>query len=660
MLSMLPYGRRVCSLWLRGVTLTVASALWLIVPIPAVATDWPNWGGPAASGHSDETGLLEAWPAGGPRVCWRRDLGQGYASFAVVNGRAYTAEQDLWGQYLLCLDAETGRTIWRERFAAAYEAAGIYPGPRSTSAIADGRVFLVTPDAVVLAFDAITGAQVWRVETQARFHGAGTEFGYSASPRVLEGKVVLPIGGPNAAVVALDAATGATVWTAGDEPASYCTLQTLTLDGEILLLAYLQNGLLLCRLNDGSVVWREELSHGYDEHSAMPLVVDQEFIISGPFRAGATAYRVSQEPERIHAAIRWSSPKLSNDTASSVVVDGAIYGFDLRDPQAKAHRPSRGEFRCLDWETGAVRWSDTTIGHATVLVADGKLWLFNDRGELIVAHADATAYRELGRGSVFQDEICWTAPALADGRLYLRSMTGAVCLDVRQPVTSETTDAATSGSALTLDDSVQHTRRWRLDWLINGEREHPFMRPTFAELGEWYLWCLATLLPVALVFGVIQFVWPTRAAWWTVGLLILWAGLAFFATPVLNLWGQRFVFTWPATLFATFAGMVCLQLHWHGRVLSWRTAILARLVLFSFALECVGYFWLLRRFSLPHEWVFLLGFPVAWWPTTLVARSARRRGVSLLSLTFWTMAFSIYYWSCGGWHLLQTWLAGRG
>src|SRR5581483_2323889 len=107
-----------------------------------------------------------------------------------------------------------------------------------------------------------------------------------------------------------------------------------------------------------------------------------------------------------------------------------VFGFDLRQLQTSKHRKSRGEFRCLAWDTGKVCWSTDRIGHASVLAADGKLFLLNDSGELILARADPAEYRELARTQLFADETCWTPPTLDDGRLFVRSPSRGVCVYV--------------------------------------------------------------------------------------------------------------------------------------------------------------------------------------------------------------------------------------
>ena len=143
---------------------------------------------------------------------------------------------------------------------------------------------------------------------------------------------------------------------------------------------------------------------------------------------------------------------MSNDVCSSVLVDGFVYGFDIRDVQSKPHRPSRGQFRCIEFLTGRERWAngpanrmehadsppsdmppELPIGQATVLYADGKLILFNDLGELILARANPDRYEELARSRVLGGELCWTQPMLLDGRLYVRNHSRAACLVLRDP-----------------------------------------------------------------------------------------------------------------------------------------------------------------------------------------------------------------------------------
>ncbi|MBC8117704.1 MAG: PQQ-like beta-propeller repeat protein, partial [Candidatus Saccharimonas sp.] len=406
----------------------------------ADAADWPQWRGPNRDAVSVETGLAESWAESGPPVLWTKEIGKGYSSFIAAGDRVWTQTQTLYEQAVVCLDAATGETIWSQKYGWPYDGGGLYPGPRATPTWHAGRIYYAAPEGTIGCLDARTGRSIWETNPKKTFHGRGTDFGCAASPVVVDGLVIVPVGGLDASVIALDARDGSLVWKSGESPASYASVLPITLNGRPRIVALLENSLAIIDRANGRLLWEDEFSNGYDEHSAAPLYREPFLMIAGPFRSGAKCYRlVEEEPVEggqggigaagtIKPKTAWETPKFSNDIASSVLVDGYVYGFDLKDAQSRLNRPSRGEFRCLDFETGQIVWSTDQAGHANIIVADGKLILFNDKGELILARANPEQYEELARTTVFQDEICWSAAALCNGRLFLRTQTRAACL----------------------------------------------------------------------------------------------------------------------------------------------------------------------------------------------------------------------------------------
>src|SRR5207253_1066 len=108
----------------------------------------------------------------------------------------------------------------------------------------------------------------------------------------------------------------------------------------------------------------------YDEHSAAPIYREPFLMFAGPFQSGARCYRIVAEGEECRLERVWESSQMSNDIASSVLIGDRLLGFDLRDPQSRLQRPSRGKYRCLDWNTGKTLWSSDLPGHANAIVAD--------------------------------------------------------------------------------------------------------------------------------------------------------------------------------------------------------------------------------------------------------------------------------------------------
>lgn len=643
----------------------------------------PGWKfirGPTFDGHSPEIHIAEQWPADGPPILWTRELGQGYSAFVADRGRVYTQRQTLGGQYLIGLDGDSGATIWEYRYDWPYEAAGVYPGPRSTPTIADDRIYFAAPSGLVGCVSADAGRLVWSRNVVADFKGKGTEFGYASSPVVVDHRVLLPVGGPGASMVALDARTGATIWKSGDDPASYMPAYPINWNGRQLVIGYLQNALVVCDIASGQQLGRLELSSGYDEHSAWPIYSEPYLWISGPFQWGSQLLELVAEADTLKLKSVWKQKTMSNDIASSVLVNGAVFGFDVRDPQAKTHRPTRGHFRAIDLLTGHEHWSNAAlnyrevqvqdsrgpestqpapqsprIGHSSVIVADGKLILLNDTGELMLARATTEGHEELGRVRILGGEIGWTQPILHRGRLYARNQSRAVCVYLGEPAGLQSPGAAIPLKAADLRQGKY------VDWasvLLSVEPEYAFDVPSDQWLRDWYRFSLLGVFAPALALSIVAalvFRRPipplagtdtpnlVRPIFLTLSFLLGAAG-----TTVFSFWTGEFIFTWPVCLFVSFWPVVTrVRLHRSTAnppppAADWR----GYFALAGFILVCLVYFLLCRRFSLLFEWVFLAGFLFATPPALASVWCTRNLRLARVSEIGWVAtSFTLFYWS---------------
>jgi hypothetical protein len=607
---------------------------------------WPFIRGPARDGRSPEVHLADRWPDAGPPVLWHRALGQGYSALTAAGDRVFTQYQSLSGQYVVCLDAETGETIWEYRYDWPYEAGGMYPGPRATPTIEGDRIVFAAPSGLVGCLDWV-GQLIWSVDTRKKFSGRGADFGYSCSPTVTDGLVLLPVGGPGAALVALDLRDGSTKWQAGDDSASYTPALPISVNGRKLVVAYLENVLACFDQQRGELLWRIELSQGYDEHAAWPIYVEPNLWISAPFRWGSSVLKLSATDGEIPEAV-WHTNRLANDVFSSVYDQGSLYGFDLKDVQAKSHRSSRGVFRCIDFLTGREQWETDQTGHAAVLVADGKLLLFNDQGELILARASAESYEELSRASVLAGEICWTPPALDRGRVYVRNQRQAACLFVGE---RDYLEDHPQRALVTVAEIPQGQYR-NLATILGVEPEYAFDVPSPAWLSRWYRIGLGVLGVAALFSGFVQ-VAVRLAIHKPLGAATGWrlfrvSGflLGAFAMTPLSLHYGEFVFTWPVSLFVAFQGTVQHLPLRRTSALDSKLSKTSTLAALAFVAICFIYYLLCRRLSLAFEWVFLSGFAAAL-PFTFLGRWIAQRPNALkiiASLACTACEFSAYYW----------------
>lgn len=592
----------------------------------SVLADWPFVRGPHYDGHSEEIDIAGIWPEQGPPVLWTRALGQGYSAFVASGDRVYTQGQNMTGQYVYCLEADTGITIWEYRYDWPYEAAGVYPGPRSTPTLANKRVYFTSPDGLIACLDQNDGTVVWSVDLQEQYGIRGCDFGYACSPTVIDNTVILPVGGENAGVVALSADTGTEIWTSTSDPASYTPAYPIDVGGTACVVCYMHNSLLVLNRQSGRLLHREKLSSGYDEHSAWPIYREPYLWLSGPFRAGSYVLNLSAlggtAPGEPTVQTVWRSKLMSNDVCSSVCVDGFIYGFDIFDVQSKTHRPSRGIFRCLNLETGEETWSVGTghprrnsnsdefkhdIGQSGIIVADGKLIVLNELGELILLNVDPTQCDELARCTILGGELTWTPPCLHRGRLYVRNQSRAVCIYLGK---SDSVIRSAAGTVADLPQRQYHNLAARI---LAVEPEYAFDVPHDRWLLEWFL----------AGSGIIAFsqvvtcrskskITPPNPTHPRQFLFTVVAGAI--GTTILGRLTGEFIFTWPVCLYASLEFVIRSSLR--DQPDNTGSFIGKRIPLLVFLCVSITYFLVCRRLSLVFEWAFLIGFvsalPVVW------------------------------------------------
>jgi hypothetical protein len=386
-----------------------------------------------------------------------------------------------------------------------------------------------------------------------------------------------------------------------------------------------------------------------------------------PFRAGSDLHVIevtppgSNVPDESGYRLKLvrHDPQMSNDVASSVLVRGHVYGFDIQGAQTSPHRPSRGMFRCIDFKTGKTLWSSDRPGQATIAVADGKLLLFNDRGELLLVRANPQSYEELTRTEVFGGEVCWTAPSLHRGRVYLRSPTRVVCLYLGSPggLDRHQQDLEVPTSAIPKGQWLP------LSGLAGAEREHPLELPNLAELTRWYVFSLAVVAAVGiLAMGVYGMLWlrcrqsarlPARIALW-LGIFVL--GMA--ATPLGNRFFSQFIFTWPVSLLVVhqfaLASVLWARQPQRAKTAAWCGALGAAFLI----LACLAYYDLTRRLGLVPAWYFLPTFLAAW-PLAIPAARRLLRPKSPWGDLIWIfLTFSLYFWVSSGLMLWRTKMSG--
>jgi outer membrane protein assembly factor BamB len=389
---------------------------------PLHAADWPGWLGPKRTGASSETGLVTTWPSTGPKVLWQAKGGDGYSSIAVADGKAVTLVQRGGQQWVVALDAVKGTELWATPLAPAYKN-DYGNGPRSTPAIEAGMVYVQSVTGPLACLNAKDGAIVWKKDLLKEFGAKNISWGLSASP-LIEGDLVLAVpGSKQAGVAAFDKKTGELVWKLGDDKAAYASPIAVDVGKQRQIIFFTASGLLAAS-PQGKELWRVPWETEFDCNICTPLVIGDKLFVTSGEQVGSAVFQLQPEgPPKAIWRLEGKASPMTNYWANSVTQDGYLYGL-----HGEFNKPERIALRCVEAATGKVKWSKEGFGKASVLLADGHLFLTTKKGDLVLARATPEQYEEKARVTLLGENR--TAPTLANKRLYLRDREKIICLDV--------------------------------------------------------------------------------------------------------------------------------------------------------------------------------------------------------------------------------------
>lgn len=394
-------------------------ALFTVAFVTAHAADWPMFRGPDLNGISRETGWSSTWAAEGPKVAWRAKLGVGFSTVVVSGGKLIATGHNggAKGQdTLACLDAATGKELWKHSYAAPLGNKYFEGGTTGTPTVDGDRVFHLSRQGDFFCLDLATGKVVYQKQLVTELGVDVPEWGFAGSPLV-EGKLVILNVGSHG--TALDKATGKVAWQNGKSSAAYATAIPFDLDGTRCVVLLTHRECAAVEVATGKLRWAKKFTSAYDTNAGAPLVQDGVALISGE---NALAVKLNLRDGSPVAG--WKTESWTQFNAG-VVLGGHLYTF-----HGQAGKPAGGELRCLDWQTGATKWAQKGLGVGSLMAADGKLIVLSETGELLVVAASPKGFEALARAQVIGKK-CWTVPVLANGRIFVRNVPGdLLCLDV--------------------------------------------------------------------------------------------------------------------------------------------------------------------------------------------------------------------------------------
>lgn len=378
----------------------------LVYTICLVAADWPQLLGPTRNGVSPESPTAFR----PPKLLWKKQVGAGFSGPAVVGGRLILFHRLKDTATVESLDNKTGNRQWVFEYPTTYrDDFGFDEGPRATPTISGNRVYTFGAEGMLHALDLTTGKKVWSVDTAAQFGVRKGFFGAAGSPLVENGLVYLNVGGPGGAgIVAFDAETGAVKWKATNDDASYSS----PVSGLNAILFFTREGLVAADPLKGTIrfryPWRSRTNASVN--AALPVVFSDRVFLTASYNTGAVLLQLQDNrPTRIWA----NDESLSAHYATPVLKDGYMYGFHGRQEFGQS-------FRCVDFATGKVMWSQDGFGAGSVILAGSKLLIMRENGELQWVAANTKEYRVEGKATLLPPTVR-SYPALSAGVLYVRN-----------------------------------------------------------------------------------------------------------------------------------------------------------------------------------------------------------------------------------------------
>lgn len=400
-----------------------------LAALPAVAADWPQWRGPKRDGKSGDTGLLAAWPDGGPKLAWKLDnVGTGYGQVAVVGDRLYLVGGDAKKgakESVSCLSAANGKELWRTPLdtSAAKFSEGWGGGPRSTPTVANGKLYALGAAGDLVCLDASSGKLLWKKNLVKEFGGGVPQWGYSESPLVDNGNVVVTPGNKTG-MVALKADTGEVAWKCTEltDGAGYAGIIPTDVGGVRTYVTQTMQSAVGVRAADGKLLFKTgEIGRRVAVIPTPVVVGDLAFFTAG-YGAGCECYKLTADGQGgVKAEKVYSKNKvLDNHHGGVIEKDGFVFGHS-----------DRNGWVCFDYKTGPDEpvWKDKGPGKGSIAYADGHFYLYGEsNGTLVRIKATSEGYQEVGRFTIPQKSAerkgtqgaIWPHPVVANSKLYLR------------------------------------------------------------------------------------------------------------------------------------------------------------------------------------------------------------------------------------------------
>ncbi len=447
----------------RALVITLVLALALPAAGFGEPTEnWTQWGGPGHDFKAPAEGLADSWGEYGPRQLWSRDLGDGYSTILVEDGRLYTmyraagsAEGGQTGQgqeAVICMDAGTGETIWEHRYdhdVHPGHATQFGTGPRATPLISGDRIYTIGVAGMMHSLRKEDGEAVWGHNLWGEvFGGNKLPHGYASSPIEYQDTVIALVGGEGKSIVAFNKHDGSVAWQGMSYTNSYATPQILEVDGQEQLVAFMAKELIGADPSTGEELWRYPQENQFEQNINPPALVDGQYLFLSSLQAGARGLKLTNKDGKTEVEELWSSRKIQFYHAISVNEGDWVYG--------SSGGRSPAFMSAVNVKTGEIPWRKRGFAKANSVYADGRVIVLDADGKHYLTTAtpeDLTVHSE----AALLDRVAWTAPTIVGKNMYVRDKAQIMALDLSTAATEKAVKATAEATERAAEPAEEAT-----------------------------------------------------------------------------------------------------------------------------------------------------------------------------------------------------------
>jgi outer membrane protein assembly factor BamB len=397
----------------------ILTILFMGIAFFANAQIYNNWRGPDRDGKYLETGLLKQWPSEGPTMLWAFEgLGRGFTSAIPANDKIYITgmEDDIGFIYELSTQGQLIR-----KYPYGKEMGGNYPGSRSTPTIVDNLMYIATGEGVLVCIDLSTGTEKWNRDLFNEFDGQNIRWGFTEN-LIIDGDIIYCApGGKKNNIVALNRITGKLIWSSegkGDLSA-YCSPLLINHNGRKMLVNMMHSNIVGLDASTGRLLWSYPYANQRNIHPNAPIYHEGYLYCFSGYGMGGVKLKLSADGNSVSK--QWFDEKLDNQMGGAVLVDGYIYGSGNRNRF----------WYSIDWQSGESAFETREIDIGTVIYADGLMYAYTQRGELVLLEPQNGGFRIVSKTAVeLGSDQHWAHLVIHDGILYVRHGNALMAYDI--------------------------------------------------------------------------------------------------------------------------------------------------------------------------------------------------------------------------------------